>query len=100
MSTIAAAKLIYRRELLDTKTATMEVAPTLRAQAKERKMTAGTAGLAEGHHPHVRGAADLLKAEWSSVSAAAIARCNRYYVFNELLMLYTHTLGIITGDHS
>ena len=52
----------------------MLVADTLRAQAKERKMKAGTAGLAEGHYPHVRDAAELLKKAWTSVTAQDIVR--------------------------
>jgi hypothetical protein len=71
---IAKTKLIYRKELLDVKVSTMLVADTLRAQAKERKMKAGTAGLAEGHHPHVRDAAELLKKAWASVTTQDIVR--------------------------
>ena len=74
MGIIAATKLIYRRKFLDAKVSTMLDAPTLRAQAKERKMVAGTAGLVEGHHPHVRDAADLLKSAWDSVTEQTIAR--------------------------
>ena len=48
MGIIAATKLNYRRELLDMKVSTMGVAATLRAQAKQRNMAAGTAGLGEG----------------------------------------------------
>ena len=66
---ITKTKLIYGKELLDVKVSTMLVADTLRAQAKERKMKAGTAELAEGHHPHVRDAAELLKKAWTSVTA-------------------------------
>ena len=50
MGIIATTELIYRRKLLDVKVSTMLDAPTLRAQAKERRVVAGTAGLAEGHH--------------------------------------------------
>ena len=67
-------KLIYRKELLDVKTSTMFVAETLRAQAKERKMKAGTMGLAQGHHPHVLDAAELLRKAWAGVTATNIAR--------------------------
>eukprot|EP00904_Undaria_pinnatifida_P002927 jgi/Undpi1/12635/HiC_scaffold_6.g02303.m1 len=75
MGIIAATKLNYRRELLEMKVSTMVVAATLHAQAKERKTAAGTAGSGEGNHPHVRDAAELLKAAWGGVSAATIARC-------------------------
>lgn len=71
---IAKTKVVYRRELLDVKVSTMLVAETLRAQAKERKMKPGTAGLAEGHHPHVRDFAELLKKAWASVTQQDIAR--------------------------
>ena len=71
---LAKTKLIYGKELLDVKVSTMLVADTLRAQAKERKMKAGTAGLAEGHYPHVRDAAELLKKAWTSVTAQDIVR--------------------------
>lgn len=71
---IAQVKVIYRRLLLDVKLSTMLVAETLRAQAKARGMKAGTAGLAEGHQPHMRDAAELLKAAWASVTPRDIAR--------------------------
>ena len=71
---IAKTKLIYRKELLDVKTSTMFVAETLRAQAKERKMKAGTMGLAQGHHPYVLDAAELLRKAWAGVTATDIAR--------------------------
>ena len=65
---IAATKLNYRKELLDVKVSTMRVAETRRVQAKERKMVAGTMGLAEGHHPHMLDAADLLKLTWDNIT--------------------------------
>ncbi|CAB1115493.1 unnamed protein product [Ectocarpus sp. CCAP 1310/34] len=68
-------KVNYRKELLDVKTSTMLVADTLRAQAKARKMKAGTMGLAQGHQPHVRDAAELLQKAWASVTTEDIARC-------------------------
>ena len=72
---IAATKLNYRRrELLDVKVSTMLVAETLCTQAKERKMVGGTMGLAEGHHPHILDAADLLKLAWGSIAQKTIAR--------------------------
>ena len=77
MGIIAATKLNYRRELLDMKVSTMGVAATLRAQAKQPKMAAGTAGLGEGNHPYLRDAAELTKAAWGGVSAATIARYGR-----------------------
>ena len=74
MGIIAAIKLIYRSKLLDVKVSTMLDAPTRRAQAKERNMIAGTAGLAEGHHPHVWDAADLPRSALDSVTEQTIAR--------------------------
>ena len=71
---IAATKLNYRKELLDVKVSTMRVEETLRAQAKERKMVAGTMGLAEGHHPHMLDAADLLKLARDNITQKTIAR--------------------------
>ena len=85
MGIIAATKLNYRRELLDMKVSTMGVAATLRAQAKQRKMAAGTAGLGTGNHPHARHAAELMKAAWGGVSAATIARYGRCYFFNTVV---------------
>ena len=52
----------------------MTVADTLRAQAKESKMAAGTAGLAEGHAAHVLNAAELLKAAWGDILKDTVAR--------------------------
>ncbi|CAB1099057.1 unnamed protein product [Ectocarpus sp. CCAP 1310/34] len=72
---IAKTKVVFRKELLDVKTSTMLVADTLRAQAKARKMKAGTMGLAQGHQPHLRDAAELLKKAWASITAQDIARC-------------------------
>lgn len=81
MGSIVATTLNYRREVLDMKVSTMGVAATMRSQAKERKMAAGAAGLAEGNHPHVRDAAKLLKAAWRGLSAATIVRHGRCYFF-------------------
>ncbi|CAB1096975.1 unnamed protein product [Ectocarpus sp. CCAP 1310/34] len=75
LGVIAKTKVNYRKELLDVKTSTMLVADTLRAQAKARKMIVGTMGLAQGHQPHVRDAAELLQKAWASVTAQDIARC-------------------------
>lgn len=74
MGIIAKTKCNYRKELLDVKTSTMLVADALRAEAKARKMKAGTMGLAQGHQPHVRDAAELLQKAWASVTAQDIAR--------------------------
>ena len=74
MAIIYATKLLYRRELLNIKASTMEVAETLRSQAKDRKVNRGMAGLAEGHQPHVLDAADLLKRGWEQVTEKTIAR--------------------------
>ena len=71
---IAKTKVNYRKELLDVKASTMLVADTLRAEAKARKMKAGTMGLAQGYQPHVRDAAELLKKAWASITAQDIAR--------------------------
>ncbi|CAB1111078.1 unnamed protein product [Ectocarpus sp. CCAP 1310/34] len=75
LGVIAKTKVNYGKELLDVKTSTMLMADTLRAQAKARKMKAGTLGLAQGHQPHVRDAAELLQKAWASVTAQDIARC-------------------------
>ena len=72
---MAATKLHYRRRFFSVRVSTMALADTLRAQAKERKMAAGTAGLAEGHAAHVLDAAELLEAAWGDVSKDTIARC-------------------------
>ena len=56
------------------KASTMLVAETLRAQAKASKMKAGTMGLAQGHQPHLRDAAELLQKAWGSVTPQDIAR--------------------------
>lgn len=71
---IATTKVLYRKELLDVKLSTMLVASQLRAEAAERKMARGTAGLANGHHPHVSDAAELLKLSWGRVTTQTIAR--------------------------
>lgn len=52
----------------------MLVVPILRAQALERKMVAGMAGLVEVHHPYMLDTADLLKPSWKSVTGRIIAR--------------------------
>ncbi|CAN0369980.1 unnamed protein product [Ascophyllum nodosum] len=72
---IAATELNYRKELHDVRVSTMRVAETLRAQAKERKMVVGTMGLAEGHHPYMLAAADLLKLVWDNITQKTTARC-------------------------
>lgn len=74
LGVIAKTKVNYRKELLDVKASTMLVADTLRAEAKSRKMKAGTMGLAQGHQPHLRDAAELLKKAWASVTPRDIAR--------------------------
>lgn len=71
---IAATKRIYSGKLLRVRVDTMYSASTLREQAKARKMPADTAGLAEGHHPHLLDAADLLHRSWESLSPSSIAR--------------------------
>ena len=74
MGIIAATKLHYRRRSFSVRVSTMAVVNTLRAQAKERKMAAGTGELAEDHAVHVLDAAELLDAAWG-ISKDAIARC-------------------------
>lgn len=71
---IAATKRRYRTRLLGVRVSSMSVADELRAQAKERKMAAGTAGLAEGHHADVGDATELLHAAWEDITADTIAR--------------------------
>lgn len=74
MGILAALKLVYRRLLLDLKASTMLVAAQLREEAEQRKMVAGTKGLAEGHQPHVLDAAELLASAWTSITPTTIAR--------------------------
>ena len=75
LGVIAKTKVVQRKELLDVKASTMLlVADTLRAQAKARKMEAETMGLAQGHQPHVRDAAELLQKARASVTPQDIAR--------------------------
>ena len=62
MGIIAASKLHYRRRFLNDRVSNMSMADTLQAQAKERKMTVSTAGLAEGYAAHVLDATELLQA--------------------------------------
>ena len=50
------------------------VADTVSAEAKSRKVKAGTMGLAQGHQPHVRDAAELLQKAWSRVTPQDIVR--------------------------
>ena len=85
MGIIAATKLNYRSELLSMNVSTMGMAATLRAQAQERKISAGTAGLGEYNHPYVRDAAELLKAACGGVSTATISKYGRCYFFNRVL---------------
>lgn len=75
MGIIAATKHHFRRTLLRIRVATMSETNTLRAQAKEPKMVAGTMGLAEGHQAHLLDAAELLHAAWIDVTPPTIARC-------------------------
>lgn len=75
MGIIAATKVQYRSRLLSIRVSTMMVAETLRAQAKERKVVATTAGLAEGHPPHMLDAAELLHSAWEDITEHTIARC-------------------------
>lgn len=57
---ISAVKRGYRNTLPQLRVDTMSIAPTLREQAKARKMPSGTKGLAEGHLPHLLDTADIL----------------------------------------
>lgn len=75
MGIIAATKRHYRRRLLNMRTSTMSVASTLLAQAKARKMVAGTMGLAEGNSAHILDAAEILQAAWGDITPGTIARC-------------------------
>lgn len=71
---IEQTKVGYRAKLLDYRISTMLVASQLRAEARERNMPAGSAGLAGGFQPHILDAADILKQAWDEVSAEQIAR--------------------------
>lgn len=73
MSIIAAAKLQYKRNLLDIRAPTMTVAPAFCAQAKASKK-ASEAGLVKDNALHVSDVATLLKDAWDGVSQTAIAR--------------------------
>ena len=53
----------------------MSVTNALHAQAEERKMVAGTMGLAEGHPAHVLDAAEFLPAASGDITPDTIARC-------------------------
>lgn len=74
---IATTKVYYRSRLLSLRASTVTGAETLRAQSKDRKMVAGTVGLAEGHSPHMLDAAELLHSAWGDVTEHTIARCVR-----------------------
>ena len=73
----------------------MLVAGTLRAQAKDRKMKAGTVGLAEGHHPHARDAAELLKKGWASVCPG-----HRQVRFDYVLFLFVPVCRSCSNAHT
>lgn len=74
MGVIAEAKVRYRAQLFGVRVGTMHNTEQLRQQAKKRKMQAGTAGLAEGHPPHVLDAAEILYEAWQGVTEGSIAR--------------------------
>lgn len=50
----------------------MYSAPQLREQATVWEMPAGSAGRAEGHHPHLLDAGELLHQSWGALSASSI----------------------------
>lgn len=88
---------MYRKELLDIKTSTMFVAETLRDQAKQLKMKAGTMGLAQGHRPHVRDAAELLQKAWASVTARDIARSGLHSAVAIRVIVQMYSVGVDTS---
>lgn len=74
MGIIETTKRYFRRGLLAVRVSTMSSVDTLRQQAKDRKMAAGTMGLAEGHQAHLLDAAELLEGAWDKVTPTTIAR--------------------------
>lgn len=73
MGIIAATKVHYRKRLLRRRTELLCMAEALRDAATERKLRAGTRGLAEGHPPNLFDAAHLYLA-WGEVTQATISR--------------------------
>ena len=92
---IAATKLNYRKELLDVKVSIHHACSgeTSRPGQGAHKMVAGTMGLAEGHHPHMLDAADLLKLAWDKMTWKTIARCMYLIRFTQC----TNIFGIPTA---
>lgn len=74
MGIIAAMKLQYRSRLLNTRANTMSITSKLRTQAKERKLVAVEAGLAEGHNAHLLDACELVKSAWDVTTETTIVR--------------------------
>ena len=74
MGIIAVTKLHYRWRFLSVRVLIMAVADTRRAQVKEHKIAARTAGLAGGQAVHVLDTAELLEAAWGEISMDTIAR--------------------------
>jgi hypothetical protein len=72
---IAAFKTRYRSKLLMMRASTMYTAAQLREQAKARRMTKGTMGLAEGHDPHILDACELALDAWKDVERESVVRC-------------------------
>lgn len=69
-------KVSYRMKLLSARVDVMEVAPSLRKQAKERNMSRGTLGRSEGHQPHILDAVELGVTGWEEVTQSTIAVCD------------------------
>jgi hypothetical protein len=70
---IAMLKKNYRTQLLLIMLQTFDDREHRRSQAKG--MAAGTKGLDEGHHPHLRDAMDILHKVWEEVKPEAIKKC-------------------------
>lgn len=71
---VVSTKHHYRGRLLDFKAEKFEDAAAVRGEARRKRMKAGTADLAEEHHPHMRDVCELLRAPWCDVASDTIAR--------------------------
>lgn len=75
MGVIAAVKLQYRRQLLDSKAECLYEAAGLGTEERRQKMKAGTAGPEQSYQPHVlHDLGVLLRDAWGGVTQETIAR--------------------------
>mmetsp|Transcript_21584 Transcript_21584/g.60805 ORF Transcript_21584/g.60805 Transcript_21584/m.60805 type:complete len:327 (+) Transcript_21584:305-1285(+) len=70
---IAALKKNYRFELLNRMLVVFESREELKEASKS--MRAGTAGLMEGHNPHILDAMEIMSQVWRNMSEETVARC-------------------------